>query len=231
MLYLPVMRPVFEVFTVDGFDENAYLVGDADASEAIVVDPGGRADDIARVAGRRGVRVTRIVCTHSHYDHVTGVDDLRALTGATVWMHQDAHPLLRALDQQAAWFGLPDVVVPAVDGYVASGETIAVGGLTLEVRHTPGHAPGHVVLLGPAIEIDGPAVPFALVGDVVFYGSIGRTDLPGGDYYTLLSSIERDILNLPDDTVLYSGHGPATTVGRERRFNPFIREWLQRAIR
>jgi glyoxylase-like metal-dependent hydrolase (beta-lactamase superfamily II) len=225
------MRPVFEVFTIDGFEENTFLVGDADAGMAVVVDPGGRTDDIVRVAALRGVRVTRIVNTHTHYDHVTGVEALRAATGAAFWIHPDAQAMLEALPQQATWFGLPHVEPPKVDGFVHAGEHIAVGDLALEVRATPGHAPGHIVLVGPDIDLDGSRAPFALVGDVIFHGSIGRTDLPGGDYDTLMQSIERELLSLPGETVLYSGHGPATTVARERQFNPFVRDWLRREDR
>jgi len=225
------MRPVLEVFTVPGFDENTYLLGDADAGDAMVVDPGGRAEDIVRVATARGVAVSRIVNTHTHYDHVTGVELLRSLTGATFLIHSDAQPLLAGLGHQASWFGLPHVDPPTADGFVAAGDTIAVGDLQIEVRFAPGHAPGHVILVGPAIEIDGATHPFAFVGDVIFYGGIGRTDLPGGDYETLMRSIEREVLSLPNDTVLYSGHGPATTVGHERAYNAWVREWTQRARR
>jgi glyoxylase-like metal-dependent hydrolase (beta-lactamase superfamily II) len=222
-----MLRPVFEVFTVPPFGENTYLVGDAEAGEAIVVDPGGRVDDILRVAERRGVRIGRIVNTHAHVDHVTGVAELKARTGAPFWLHPEARPMLAALPAQAALFGLPPVEVPEVDADLAAGQRLEVGGLVLEVRDTPGHAPGHVTLVGPLVELDGEGpAPFALCGDVIFQGSIGRTDLPGGDYATLMRSIEGQILTLPDETVLYSGHGPATTVGLERRFNPFVREWL-----
>ena len=227
MLYYLAVRAVLEVFTVPPFDENTYLVGDADAGLAAVVDPGGRAADIVREAERRGTRIHLILATHGHIDHVSGVDELRALTGAPFWAHADGAPLLAALPRQAAMFGLPAPDPPRVDGHLSAGQALHVGALTLEVRHTPGHAPGHVTLVGPEIEWDGTRQRFALVGDVIFYGSIGRTDLPGGDYDTLLGSITREILSLPEDTVLHSGHGPATTVGRERRFNPFVREWLR----
>ena len=220
------MRPVFEVFTVPGFEENTYLVGDAAAGKAVVVDPGGRSADIVRVAGARGVEITHIIATHTHYDHVTGVDELRSLTGAAFLIHAEAESMLADLSQQASLFGLPQVDPPVVDDYVAAGELIGVGELSLEVRLAPGHAPGHIILVGPAIEIEDSTHPFALVGDVIFFAGIGRTDLRDGDYETLLRSIEREVLSLPDETALYSGHGPATTVGHERKYNPFIREWI-----
>jgi len=219
------MRPVIDVFTVPPFGENTYVVGDADAGEAVVVDPGGRADDVVRVARRRGVEIRIIVNTHAHVDHVAGVADLQARTGAPFWIHPDAVPMLQASPLQAAMFGLPPFDPPVADAFLTAGQVIEVGGLALAVRETPGHAPGHVTLVGPAVDLDGRRAPFALCGDVIFMGSIGRTDLPGGDYETLMQSIAREILSLPDDTVLYCGHGPATTVGRERRTNPFVADW------
>jgi hydroxyacylglutathione hydrolase len=221
------MRFVLDVFTVMPFSENTYLVGDADAGVAIVVDPGGRADDIVRVAKQRGVAIATIVNTHAHIDHVAGVRELQALTGAPFWIHADAVPMLQTVPAQAAMFGLPPFDPPEVDATISAGQVFEVGGLRLTVRYTPGHAPGHVTLVGPPVEIDGRQAPFALCGDVIFMGSIGRTDLPGGDYTTLMNSIEREILSLPDETVLYSGHGPATRVGRERLRNPFVQEWLR----
>ncbi len=219
------MRPIHEVFTVGPFQENTYLLGDADAGEAVVIDPGGRVDDILRVAELRGVRVMAIVNTHSHIDHVTGVAELRRLSGAPFCLHPDAVAMLAALPQQAAMFGLPPEDPPTVDRHLAPGEVLRVGGIGLTVLDTPGHAPGHVTLYTGPIDLDGTAAPRAWVGDVIFEGSIGRTDLPGGDYDTLMASIEREILSLAPETVLYSGHGPATTVGYERRFNPFVQDW------
>lgn len=221
------MRPILETFTVPPFGENTYLLGDADAGAAIVVDPGGRVDDILRVAAQRGVTIRAIVNTHAHIDHVSGVEELKQRTGAPFWLHRDAEPMLATGPAQAEMFGLPPFEVPAIDAYLTEGQTIDVGGIALAVRHTPGHAPGHVTLVGPEVELDGRKSPFALCGDAIFLGSIGRTDLPGGDYDVLMGAIEREILTLPDETVLYSGHGPATTVGRERRTNPFVVDWLR----
>lgn len=228
------MRLILETFTVPPFAENTYLLGDADAGEAIVVDPGGRAAEIVRVAERHGLRIDRIVNTHSHIDHVSGVDDLRGLTGARFFLHPDAEPMMAQLSAQAAMFGLPPLSAPRVDAHLSPGDELRVGGIRLAVRHTPGHAPGHVTLVSQPISRaegsewagDDEAKRLALCGDVVFLGSIGRVDLPGGDYETLMRSIEREILSLPDSTVLFPGHGPATQVGRERASNPFILQWL-----
>ena len=222
------MRFILDVLVVQPFAENTYLVGDADAGEAIVVDPGGRAEEIVRAASQNGVTVKAIVNTHSHIDHVSGVAALQELLDIPFWLHPDAEPMLQDLPQQAAMFGLPPIEAPTVDRHLVHGEYIAVGGLQLEVRDTPGHARGHVTLVGPTVSYEGIDRPFALCGDVVFRGSIGRVDLPGGDYGTLMRSIEREILPLPEDTLLFNGHGPSTTVGLEKASNPFIREWLTR---
>jgi hydroxyacylglutathione hydrolase len=157
--------------------------------------------------------VKAIVLTHAHLDHVDGVARAKAATGAPVLLHPDDEPLYRAAPTQAQWFGLEVEAPPPVDGPLEPGGYVEFGECALEVRFTPGHAPGHVVLVG-----DG----FALIGDVVFAGSIGRTDLPGGDFQQLMRSIREQILTLPDETTLYTGHGPATTVGHERVSNPFL---------
>lgn len=220
------MRLALETFVVPPFAENAYLVGDLDAGEAIAVDPGGRAGEIAARAEQLGLRLVAVVGTHAHIDHVAGVADLQRLTGAPYRLHAAAAAGLALLPAQAAMFGLPPVEVPVVAAPLEVGEALAVGGLTLDVRFTPGHAPGHVTLVArEPVALGGPAAGLALCGDVIFAGSIGRVDLPGGDAATLMDSIEREILMLPDDTVLLPGHGPATTVGRERASNPFVLAW------
>ena len=222
------MEIVLETFDCPPFGENSYLVGDPARGEAAVIDPGGRVDDIVRTAALRGVTITQILGTHSHIDHVAGVAELQARTGAPYRLDAAAVPMLAGLPAQAARFGLPPVAPPTVDGVVRAGDRVAVGGLTLTVRATPGHAPGHVTFVAPTVRLDGRDAPVALCGDVIFLGLIGRTDLPGGDYATLMTVIEREILSLDDDTVLLCGHGPATTVGHERRTNPFVLDWLAR---
>lgn len=223
------MRFVLDSFVVQPFAENTYLVGDADAGLGIVVDPGGRADEIVRAAAHHGVRVLAIVNTHAHIDHVSGVAALQALVDVPFWLHPDAEPMLAGVAEQAAHFGIPPFDPPVVDRHLVHGEQITVGGLVFDVRDTPGHAPGHVTLVGPSVPYEGKVRPFALCGDVIFRGSIGRVDLPGGDYGTLMRSIEREILVLPDETLLFSGHGPATTVGLEKASNPFVLQWADRA--
>jgi glyoxylase-like metal-dependent hydrolase (beta-lactamase superfamily II) len=146
-------------------------------------------------------------------DHVLGVARVREATSAPVYLHPDDRPLYDHAAEQAAAFGMPRVSLPPPDRALAHGDVLRAGALEFGVRHTPGHSPGSVSLVGQGI---------AFTGDVLFQGSIGRTDLMGGDFDTLMRSIERELLTLPDDTIVYSGHGPETTIGRERRGNPFL---------
>lgn len=202
--------------TVGPIEENCYVAADPASGACVVVDPGAEPDRIlgaVREAAGAQTRVGAIVLTHAHFDHVGAVAELRARTGARVWLHADDAPLYRAAADQARAFGWSFPAPPEPDERLTDGGRLAVGGLAFRVRHAPGHSPGHVVLVGAGT---------AFVGDCVFAGSIGRTDLPGGDGRTLLRSIARAILSLPDETVLYPGHGPATTVGRERATNPFL---------
>lgn len=219
------MDLILETLTIPAFGENTFLLGDADAGEALAIDPGGRIDDLLALAERRGVRIVAVANTHAHIDHVAGIPELVARTGVPVWMHRDAAASMATLPAQAAMFGLPPLDPPRVDRELRAGEDLAVGGLRLELRDTPGHAPGHLAFVGPEVELDGARRRFAIVGDAIFLGGIGRVDLPGGDFALLMTSIEREILSLPPATALYPGHGPATTVARERAGNPFVLQW------
>ena len=196
------------------FAENCYLVVDERAGECAIVDPGEEAGLILHKVKGTGAKPVAIWLTHAHIDHVLGVPQVAAETGAEIWLHPADQPLYDAVPDQAAWFGLaPPGRLPAPDHEMAPGTQLVVGGLRFDVRHAPGHSPGSVCLVGPGV---------VLSGDVLFAGSIGRTDLPGGDFETLIASIERELLPLPDATIVYSGHGPETTIGRERRTNPFL---------
>lgn len=195
------------------FVENCYLVVDEQAGECAVVDPGEEAGLILHKLAATGAKPVAIWLTHAHIDHVLGVPRVAAETGVPVWLHSADRPLYDAVPEQAAWFGLEAPALPPPDRTFAHGDTVRVGGLAFQVRHTPGHSPGSVCLVGPGV---------VLGGDVLFAGSIGRTDLPGGDFETLIASIERELLSLPEATIVYSGHGPETTVGHERRSNPFL---------
>jgi hydroxyacylglutathione hydrolase len=195
------------------FMENCYLVIDEVANECAVVDPGEEAGLILHKLAATGAKPVAIWLTHAHLDHVLGVPRVAAETGAPVWLHAADRALYDAVPQQAAWFGLEATALPPPDRAFVHGDRVHVGGLTFDVRHTPGHSPGSVCLVAPGVVFG---------GDVLFAGSIGRTDLPGGDFDTLIGSIERELLSLPDATIVYTGHGPETTVGQERRSNPFL---------
>jgi glyoxylase-like metal-dependent hydrolase (beta-lactamase superfamily II) len=186
---------------------------DAEARQCVIVDPGEDAGLILRQVAVAGARPVAVWLTHAHLDHVLGVGRVAAETGAPVFLHPADRALYDHVPEQAAAFGLRAAAVPPPDRAFAHGDEVRVGGLTFSVRHTPGHSPGSVCLLGDGV---------AFAGDVLFQGSIGRTDLPGGDLDALLASIERELLVLPDSTIVYSGHGPQTTIGAERRGNPFL---------
>jgi hydroxyacylglutathione hydrolase len=195
------------------FAENTYLVTCGATGSAVLVDPGAATPQALAAAARQGARVEAVLLTHAHVDHVEGLALAVRETGAPVHLHPADLPLYGDAPAQGEMFGLRLEPLPPVDRELAHGDSIPFGECTLAVRFAPGHAPGHVVFVA-----DG----WALVGDTVFQGSIGRTDLPGGDLGTLLRSIRQQVLTLPDPTVLYNGHGPQTTVGRERAANPFL---------
>jgi len=204
-----------KVFPGGGFGENTYLVWTATGAEAVVVDPGAGTPDLLDYLGSSGLVVKAILLTHAHLDHVEGVAALKRVTGAPVYLHPEARPHYDTVEFQAAAFGMELAPPPHPDLELTGGETLRFGSLVLQVLDAPGHAPGHVVFHLPDAEV-------AFVGDVIFSGSIGRTDLPGGDFRILMKTIRSTVLALPDQTRLYPGHGPDTTVGHERRYNPFL---------
>jgi glyoxylase-like metal-dependent hydrolase (beta-lactamase superfamily II) len=193
--------------------ENCYLVVDEAAGECAIIDPGEDAALISDAVAREGVRTVAIWVTHAHLDHVLGVPRLKRETGAPVYLHPADRTWYDNVAQQALAFGMRAEPLPPPDRAFAHGDVVRVGRHEFAVRHTPGHSAGSVSLVGEHA---------VFAGDVLFQGSIGRTDLPGGDPDTLRRSIERELLSLPDDTIVYSGHGPETTIGRERRANPFL---------
>lgn len=198
-----------KTFHLTPFMMNCYVVADGD--EAIVIDPGEAAPALLDCLA--GYRVKMIVNTHCHCDHAGGNAGVKAATGAPLACHPADIPLLEAIEQQGMMFGVHFPPSPPPDQLLSAGDTVTVGGLSFEVRHAPGHAPGHIVLAGGGV---------VFAGDVLFAGSIGRTDLPGGSYAQLIDSIHKQLLTLPDETVVHSGHGPATTIGVERNSNPFL---------
>jgi glyoxylase-like metal-dependent hydrolase (beta-lactamase superfamily II) len=201
-------------FPVGPVGANCYIFGDDAAREAFVIDPGDEPDRILEALRALRVKTLAIVNTHGHFDHIQAVEAVRGATGAPFWIHEAERDVLAQGPARAKMmFGLDLPPSPVPDRWLVEGDRLAVGSLTLVVRHTPGHSPGGVCLVG-----DGMAV----VGDTLFAGSIGRTDLPGADMATLLASIARVLLPLPDATVCYPGHGPSTTMGEEKRTNPFL---------
>lgn len=196
------------------FMQNCYLLAEDGAADAVIVDPGEAPALFLETAARHGLTIREIWLTHGHIDHVSGVGAIKAQTGAPIFLHPADVPLYRNLAQQARMFGLALDDPPPIDRELAHGDTLTLGGTTFAVRHTPGHSPGSVCFITPGTVIG---------GDVLFQGSVGRTDLPGGDWEQLLRSIEDELFVLPDDTVVHPGHGPQTTIGAEKRTNPFLR--------
>jgi hydroxyacylglutathione hydrolase len=195
------------------FVENCYLVADGTTGEAVIVDPGQEPDTFLAALKRGGWHLRAIWLTHAHVDHIMGVGAVHRATGAPIHLHPLDRPIYDALPQFGAWVGMQLEVPPAPQFELVPGRPLRVGGLEFSVRFTPGHSPGSVSFLGEG-RIFG--------GDVLFNGSIGRTDLPGGDTATLMASIHSEFLSLPDSTVVHSGHGPDTTIGVERLTNPFL---------
>lgn len=206
----------YETIPVTPFQQNCSLIWCDRTLEAAVVDPGGELDRITAAAQRRGLRITQILLTHAHIDHAGGAAALaRQLGVPIVGPHPADQFWIDAMTQQARMFGMSPAEPFAPARWLADGDTVAVGEVKLAVRHTPGHTPGHVVFHDPQTRR-------AFVGDVLFAGSIGRTDFPGGDYDTLIDSIRSRLWPFGDDTVFVPGHGPESTFGRERRSNPYV---------
>jgi hydroxyacylglutathione hydrolase len=210
---------ILEMLTVGPFQENCYVIGDEETGVGAVVDPGDEAARIALTVEQTGLEIGQILVTHTHIDHVGAVAALVDEYSCPVLMHAEAEPMLKQLPAQAMMMGFRFGKVPTVDRYIEDEEVLEVGGLKLESLYTPGHAPGHLAFY---VESEG----LVLSGDALFAGSVGRTDLFGGSMEVLMRSINERLLTLPDETRVYPGHGPETTIGNERAYNPFLQGGL-----
>ncbi|HET9467140.1 MAG TPA: MBL fold metallo-hydrolase [Vicinamibacterales bacterium] len=210
---------IVETRAVPPFQKNGYIVACEATRAAVLIDPGDEVDTLLEVAASQSLTVQYILLTHAHVDHVTGVARARDALKVPVYLHRDDRFLYDAAQQQAAFFGLRCDVLPPIDHYYDVGKSLPFGDYEVSVHHTPGHCPGGVCL---AIGRKGSAKEDLFVGDTLFAGSIGRTDLPGGDHATLLRSIKEVLFAFGDAARVYSGHGPQTTIGHERRTNPFL---------
>jgi hydroxyacylglutathione hydrolase len=217
---------IIQELTVTAFQQHTRIVGCETTKQAICIDPGDEAERIVEILDRLELQLQAIALTHAHLDHVGGVTALKKLKpDAKINLHKGDEFMYQALPEQPAWIGIPRAQwaalgfafeqPPAVDEYWTDKQKYSVGKLEFEVLHCPGHTPGHVVLFEPTERK-------VFVGDVLFAGSIGRTDLPGGSTEQLLDSIKNKLLTLGDDVEVYSGHGPITTIGEERLTNPFL---------
>jgi len=206
---------IHEILPVGMLQCNCSIFGDEQTHEAIVVDPGDNIDDILEIVRRHGLTVKSIVITHAHIDHIGGAQKLKAATGAPVYMNLNDTELQKMLDVQATWLGMRPPEAVEIDVAANDGDKLLVGASEFHVLHTPGHTQGSISLWIPS---EGKLV----AGDTLFRDSVGRTDLPGGDGRQILRSIHEKLLPLPEETVVIAGHGPSTTIGREKKYNPFL---------
>jgi hydroxyacylglutathione hydrolase len=210
---------ILETRAAPPFFKNGFVVGCEDTREAVVIDPGDEVGELLSAVERHRLSVRYILLTHAHIDHITGVGAAKKALGAPVGLHRDDLFLYDGVVQQGQLFGLHTERQPAIDFFYDGPGPWRFGSYGAWVHHTPGHCPGGVCL---AVGRDGDPTRTLFVGDTLFAGSIGRTDLPGGDLTTLLNSIRKVLFAFPDDTVVYSGHGERTTIGIEKRTNPFL---------
>lgn len=193
---------------------NCYLAYDENTKDGIVVDPGGSAKDIGEAIDRLGLHIVAVINTHGHWDHIGANNAVKTKTGAPVYIHEaDAEFLTNPAYNISSMMGYSSSVAPA-DGLLHEGDTVNFGSCTLKVLHTPGHTPGGITLYGEGV---------AFTGDTLFFRSVGRSDLPGGDYNALIKSIKNKLMTLDEDTLVYTGHGIPTRIGDEKTGNPFVR--------
>ncbi len=205
---------ILQTLLVGPLGVNCYIVGDEQTREAIVIDPGGNASEILNVLQQQRLKLVAVVVTHAHFDHILALNEIRAAMHAPLWMHADEAPILAHAQEAGAMWGMHVNQPAPAERLLQEGDTVSAGAIMLKVLHTPGHTPGGICLVEDKK---------VFVGDTLFQGSIGRTDFPGGDYATLMQSIRDKLLPLPDDTIVYPGHGATTTIGEEKQLNPFVR--------
>jgi hydroxyacylglutathione hydrolase len=208
---------IHEIFPVGPLQCNCSVIGDETSHEAIVIDPGDDTDTVVAALAKHKLAVKQIVITHAHIDHVGGAMKLKKLTGAPILLNENDTTLLKMLDVQAAWVGMKSPGAVNIDSALPNGHVISIGDMRANVMHTPGHTEGSVCIYFPAEQK-------LIAGDTLFAGSIGRTDLPGGSFETIMRSLHRDVLALPDETLVVPGHGELTTIGDERASNPFLQK-------
>ena len=208
---------IHEIFPVGPLQCNCSVIGDPTTREAIVIDPGDDIDRVTAALDTHKLTVKQIVITHAHIDHVGGAMKLKKLTGAPILLNESDTALLKMLDIQAAWVGMKSPGAVAIDSSLNGGDLVTVGSIRGNVIHTPGHTEGSVCIYFPAQEK-------LIAGDTLFAGSIGRTDLPGGSFDKIMRSLHREVLALPDETLVVPGHGELTTIGEERSTNPFLQK-------
>ncbi|MBI5025685.1 MAG: MBL fold metallo-hydrolase [Nitrospirae bacterium] len=205
---------IIRKLVVGPLEANCYIISDEVTGDTLVVDPGDEPDRILDLIEETGLRVTTIVCTHAHFDHVGAVGDLRDATGAKLLIHKGDSELYAGAQDQAAFWGFDLNALPEPDGFLNEGDSLKIGSMTFNVLHTPGHSPGGICLYGN---------DHLITGDTLFQGSVGRTDFHGGDMTKLRESFKR-LLDLPEDTIVFPGHGPETTIGKEKKENLFVEE-------
>jgi len=210
---------IVQVETGGPFMQNGFVVGCETTREAVIIDPGDTVDELLAFAARERLSVRHILLTHAHIDHITGVGTAKRALGVPIYLHRDDLFLYDHVVEHGAMFGLRVERQPPIDMFYTPGQVVVFGQCEARPHHTPGHCPGGVCL---QIGEGGSPAKDLFVGDTLFAGSIGRTDLPGGDYNVLMASIRTVLFAFGDDAVVHSGHGPDTTIGRERRSNPFL---------